>query len=123
MRGQYDLVVYQVGNSQLHEYLWPYMWQVPGLAVLHDARLHHARGRALLSRRRAGAYRNEFAWNEPAVSADAAELAVAGFSGAYYYQWPMIRAVVANGRYYDRAALDGLLAEAQAKGKTMTWTP
>ena len=29
----------------------------------------------------------------------------------------MIHAVVANGRYFDRAALDGLLAEARAKVK------
>lgn len=27
----------------------------------------------------------------------------------------LIRAVVANGRYFDRAALDGVLANAQAK--------
>jgi imidazolonepropionase-like amidohydrolase len=29
----------------------------------------------------------------------------------------MIRAVVANGRYFDRAALDGLLAEIRTKAK------
>ena len=49
-RGQYDLPVYQLGNSRLHEFIWPYLFGWPGLAVLHDARLHHARGRALLLR-------------------------------------------------------------------------
>src|SRR5262245_21433482 len=26
-RGQYDLVVYQVGNSSLHEFIWPYLFR------------------------------------------------------------------------------------------------
>lgn len=93
-RGQYDLPVYQVGNSRLHGYIWPYLFRAPGLSVLHDASLHHARADALLSRRRHADYRAEFTYNAPGVSADAAELAVAGFDGAYYYEWPMRRAVV-----------------------------
>lgn len=93
-RGQYDLAVYQVGNSRLHEFLWPYLFRWPGLVALHDARLHHARGRALLSHDRAADYRAEFAWDHPETPIDAAELAVHGFDGIYYYQWPMIRAVV-----------------------------
>jgi glycosyltransferase involved in cell wall biosynthesis len=32
------------------------------------------------------------------VSSDAAELAVMGFDGTYYYQWPMVRAVVEASR-------------------------
>jgi glycosyltransferase involved in cell wall biosynthesis len=97
-RGQYDLTVYQVGNSRLHEYLWPYLWHVPGLVVLHDARLHHARGRALLSRGRAADYRAELTWSEPGLAPSAAELAIAGFDGRYFYQWPMTRAVVESAR-------------------------
>ena len=97
-RGHYDLPVYQLGNSRLHEFIWPYLFRWPGLAVLHDARLHHARGRALLLQKRRDDYRAEFAWNHPDVSPDAAELAIAGFSGPYYYQWPMTRAVVASSR-------------------------
>jgi glycosyltransferase involved in cell wall biosynthesis len=95
---QYDVVVYQLGNSTLHEFIWPYLFRWPGLTVLHDARLHHARGRALLSRRRADEYRTEFAWNHPGVSPDLAELAVCGFDGPYYYDWPMTRSVVASSR-------------------------
>src|SRR5262245_8180645 len=95
---QYDVVVYQLGNSKLHEFIWPYLFRWPGLTVLHDARLHHARGRALLRRRRADEYRTEFAWNHPGVSADLAELAVSGFEGPYYYEWAMTRSVVASSR-------------------------
>ena len=97
-RGQYDLPVYQLGNSRLHEFIWPYLFGWPGLAVLHDARLHHARGRALLLRQRRDDYRAEFRWSHPSVSPEAAELAIAGFDGPYYYQWPMTRAVIASSR-------------------------
>jgi glycosyltransferase involved in cell wall biosynthesis len=97
LRGQFDLAVYQMGNSRLHEYVWPYLFQVPGLTVLHDARLHHARARALLSARRADDYRAEFAYDHPGAGA-AAELAVPGFDGPYYYLWPMTRAVAAASR-------------------------
>lgn len=90
----YDVVVYQLGNSWLHEFIWPYVFRFPGLAVLHDARLHHARGHSSLSRRDHRAYREEFAWSERDVAPDAAELAIYGFDGPFYYHWPMTRAVV-----------------------------
>jgi len=95
--GQFDLTVYQLGNSRIHEYIWPYLFQFPGLAVLHDARLHHARARALLSTSRPDDYRAEFAFDHPNAAA-AAELAVPGFDGPYYYLWPMTRAIVAASR-------------------------
>jgi glycosyltransferase involved in cell wall biosynthesis len=108
-RGQYDLTVYQLGNSRTHEFIWPYARRFPGLAVLHEARLHHARGRALLLRGETAAYRTLFRWNEPGVHADAAELAVAGFDGPYYYLWPMVRDIVTTSRavaVHARGAVD-----------------
>ncbi|HWB17720.1 MAG TPA: glycosyltransferase [Vicinamibacterales bacterium] len=97
-RGQYDLVVYQMGNSSAHEFIWPYLTRWPGLTIFHDLRLHHARGHALLSQHRVDAYRRELAWSEPALSPDAAELAIAGLDGTYYYMWPMHRLAVASSR-------------------------
>ena len=96
-RDPYDLVVYQIGNSTLHEIIWPYLFRWPGLVVLHDARLHHARGRALLRRGKRKAYRAEFRFNHPDAG-EGAEIGVRGFSGVYYYQWPMVRAVVESAR-------------------------
>lgn len=93
-RGHYDLPIYQVGNSWAHGYIWPYLFRYPGLTVLHDARLHHARAHTLMARKRYDDYRAEFRYNHPDVSPDAAEVAVAGFDGAYYYHWPMRRAVM-----------------------------
>jgi glycosyltransferase involved in cell wall biosynthesis len=117
MRGQYDLPVYQVGNSALHEFIWPYLFRWPGLSLLHDARLHHARGRALLSHGRADAYRTEFAWCHPSVRPDAAELGVAGFSGSYLYGWPMTRSVLARSRLVGVHAR-GAIAELTDQGTT-----
>ena len=103
-RAPYDLPIYQVGNSWAHGFVWPYLFQYPGLVVLHDARLHHARADALLRRRRALDYRAEFAYNHPDVPADAAELAVRGFDGAYYYHWPMRRAIMDASRVVPHTA-------------------
>jgi glycosyltransferase involved in cell wall biosynthesis len=94
----YDLTVYQLGNSSHHDFLWPYLFRYPGLAVLHDAHLHHARAAALLRTKRASDYRAEFASNHPAANADLAELAVAGFDNHLYYAWPMTRLVIEASR-------------------------
>ena len=113
-QGQYDLTVYQIGNSHLHDYIWPYLFRWPGLAVLHEARLHHARAASHLWRQRTARYRAEFAWNHPAVDPDAAELSVAGFDGSYYYMWPMVRDIVMVSRttaVHSRGAAAALAEE------------
>ena len=97
-QGAYDLTVFQLGNSATHEFIWPYLLRYPGLAVLHDAHLHHARAAALLQSGRAGDYRSEFRWNHPEVNVDLAELAVAGFDNYLYYHWPMTRLAVSSSR-------------------------
>ena len=94
----FDLTVFQLGNSSHHDYLWPYLFRYPGLAVLHDAHLHHARAAALLRERRLDDYRAEFAANEPEVNRDAAELAIKGFDSFLYYEWPFTRLVLTSSR-------------------------
>jgi glycosyltransferase involved in cell wall biosynthesis len=94
----YHLTVYQVGNSSHHDYLWPYLFRYPGLTVLHDVHVHHARAAALLRTRRADDFRREFAASHPDVSADLAELAVAGFDNQLYYWWPMSRLIIEASR-------------------------
>jgi glycosyltransferase involved in cell wall biosynthesis len=113
-RAPYDLTVYQVGNSSLHDYLWPYLFRYPGLTVLHDAHLHHARAAALLRSGRVAHYRTEFAASHPQDPADAAELAVAGFDSYLYYYWPMTRLVVERSRLaavHGRQLADQLSAD------------
>jgi glycosyltransferase involved in cell wall biosynthesis len=94
----YDLVVHQFGNSSHHDYQWPYALRYPGLVVLHDTHLHHARAALLLRERRADDYRTEFRWSEPDVSPDAAEIAIAGFDSALYYEWTFVRSLIVASR-------------------------
>jgi glycosyltransferase involved in cell wall biosynthesis len=97
-RQPYDLTVYQLGNSSHHDYIWPYLFRYPGLTVLHDAHLHHARAAALLRTKRPADFRAEFAANHPEVAVDLAELAIAGFDSQLYYDWPMSRLVIQASR-------------------------
>lgn len=107
----YDLVVYQLGNSSHHDYQWAYLFRYPGLTVLHDVHLHHARAAALLRLRRSADYRVEFTWNHPDANPDVAELAIAGFDSHQYYDWPMTRLVARASRIvavHNAALADGL---------------
>jgi glycosyltransferase involved in cell wall biosynthesis len=97
-RAPYDLVLYQLGNSSAHDYMWPYLFRYPGLVVLHDGGLHHARAAALLRRKRQADYRAELAFDQPGLPREAAELALNAFDGPVYYDWPMLRAVVTSAR-------------------------
>lgn len=90
----YDLVIYQLGNSSHHDYAWAYALRYPGLVVLHDTRLHHARAAHLLRERRTLDYRAELAFDQPAIADGAAEIATAGLDSCLYYEWPMVRALV-----------------------------
>src|SRR6478672_9328093 len=97
-RDPYDLVVYQLGNAPCHDYMWGYLAAFPGLVVLHDARLHHARARALLQQQRFDDYRREFWYDHPEAQRDVVEYAVAGLGGPIYYCWPMLRVVMRTAR-------------------------
>ena len=94
----YDLVIYQIGNSWCHDFTWPYLFRYPGLVVLHDGQLHHARAWSLLQRTRTDDYRAEFHFNHPDVPQEAAEIALSGFAGHVYRLWPMLRAVITSAR-------------------------
>ncbi len=97
-RAPYDLIVYQLGNSSHHDYQWPYLFRFPGLVVLHDAHLHHARASCLLRTSRADDYRAEFAANHPDADPNLAELAIAGFDNHLHYQSPMTKLVLERSR-------------------------
>jgi glycosyltransferase involved in cell wall biosynthesis len=97
-RDPYDLVVYQLGNAPCHDYMWAYLATYPGLVVLHDGRLHHARARRLLKARRFDDYRREFAYDHPDAPPEVTEFAVEGLGGSIYYFWSMLRVVMRTAR-------------------------
>ena len=98
-RNPYDLTVYQLGNATCHDYMWAYLARYPGLVVLHDGQLHHARGRALLAGKREARYRAEFAFDHPDAPPGVADLGVEGILGnSLVYLWPMLRLPVESAR-------------------------
>lgn len=40
-RWQYDIALYQMGNSSHHQQMYPVLLRYPGITVLHDFGLHH----------------------------------------------------------------------------------
>jgi glycosyltransferase involved in cell wall biosynthesis len=97
-RHPYQLPVYHLGNASCHDFMWGYLAAYPGLVVLHDARLHHARARQLLAAKRDDDYRREFRYDHPDVQADAAEYFIAAMGGVVQYFWPMRRVVLRTAR-------------------------
>ncbi|HEX6740090.1 MAG TPA: glycosyltransferase, partial [Vicinamibacteria bacterium] len=55
----YELAIYQLGNGPDHDFLYDLMPRVPGLLVLHELVLHHARARMFLDSEAARAYARE----------------------------------------------------------------
>jgi glycosyltransferase involved in cell wall biosynthesis len=94
----YDLIVYQLGNATCHEFMWPYLMRYPGLVVLHDGQLHHARAHALLRHGRKLDYIAEFRDAHPDAPEDLAQFVIGGLQGPVYYMWPLVSAVVRAAR-------------------------
>jgi glycosyltransferase involved in cell wall biosynthesis len=97
-RDPYNLVVYQLGNNAHHDYIWAYLTRYPGLVVVHDPKLHHARARQLLQHQRFDDYRCEFRYDHPDASPGFVEYAVEGLGGPIYYFWSMLRVVMRTAR-------------------------
>jgi glycosyltransferase involved in cell wall biosynthesis len=94
----YDLGLYQLGNNSLHREIYPLALSRPGVAVIHDAVLHHY----FLGSMTREEYIEEFAynyghwaraeaqtlWNERAVSAN----------DARYFARPMLKRIAERSR-------------------------
>ena len=96
-RHAYDLIMYQLGNSSVHDYMWPYLTRYPGLVVIHDGNLHDARASYYFSRGDYAGYRAEFVYNDPRHGA-ASELGIGGQLTALKTYWPMLRTPIACAR-------------------------
>lgn len=99
-RAPYDLIVYQLGNSPAHDFMWGYMFRYPGLVVLHDAQVHQARALHLLQRRspRLDDYLAEFGANHPDTDPDAGYLVAAGLGGGLFRRWPLVSLLIRASR-------------------------
>ena len=117
-RTPYDAVVYQMGNGPAHAFLYPLLHRLPGLLVLHDLVLHHARARMLLdgaearayradpsrsdlrdaARARADEYRAEAAYSHPEAGTRLAEAHLATVGMLLPYAYPLVRLPVEASR-------------------------
>ena len=55
----FDLAVYQVGNARAHDFVYEWLSRLPGLLVLHDLVLHHARAARYLDSEAVRAWRTD----------------------------------------------------------------
>ncbi len=99
-RDPYDLIVYHLGNSTAHDYMWAYLFRYPGLLVLHDAQVHQARALWLLRRLepRLEDYLAELQAAHPDAPAGLGHLFAAGIGGNLYRLWPMVGLAVRASR-------------------------
>ena len=109
-RRPYDLTVYQLANAASHAYQWGYVVRYPGLAVLHDLVLHHARGAFLRRAGRLRDYRAEARYDRPQLDARAvgiADLPIPHLLAS----WALVRPILVTARrsvVHDSGAADDL---------------
>jgi len=84
-RRPYDLVVHQLGNGRAHDFLYEVLSRVPGLLVLHDLVLHHARAAQFLESEAVRAWRRE---PSSAVAREAARAPLEAWRAELEYSYP-----------------------------------
>jgi hypothetical protein len=62
-RHPYDLCVYELGNTERDQFIWPYVFHYPGLLWLRTITLHASRAASLERQRRIEHYASEFTFN------------------------------------------------------------
>ncbi len=55
----FDVAVHQMGNGRAHDFVYDWLSRLPGLLVLHDLVLHHARAARFLDSEPVRAWRND----------------------------------------------------------------
>ena len=107
-RRPYDLAVYQLANAASHAYMMGYVVRYPGLAVLHDTVLHHARRGHGGQEPSPGEYRAELRHERPELHDG-----VGGIAGLpvphLLAAWPLLRPILETAR--RTAVHDGGVAD------------
>jgi glycosyltransferase involved in cell wall biosynthesis len=81
----YDAAVYQMGNGSAHDFLYEPLFRLPGLLVLHDLVLHHARARRFLASPEVRAYAADAS---SALRREAARPALQAYRDEVVYSYP-----------------------------------
>jgi glycosyltransferase involved in cell wall biosynthesis len=93
-----DVALYHLGNNSLHEEVYRRALERPGVAVLHDAVLHHF----LLGRLDEASYIEEFVYNygewTRGLAADLWRGRAASGADSRYFEYPMLRRILERQR-------------------------
>ncbi len=105
----YDAVVYQMGNSPAHAYMYETALEVPGILVLHDTLLHHLIMAMLLRGRRVREYRALMERRYGSTGWEAAGRVLKGQVPASLFDFPLSEEIIDASRaviVHSQASLD-----------------
>jgi glycosyltransferase involved in cell wall biosynthesis len=94
-RRPYDALVYQMGNSPAHSYMWPLAMRYPGLLVLHDFVLHHLQLWMAVNRRGVRQYRAEMHRRYGVEGDTVAASVLRGRMPGEVFEFPLCEGIVA----------------------------
>lgn len=77
-QGEYDIILYHMGNNPYHFYLYPFLIKYPGITVLHDYVLHHFFAGLTLVKGDIKGYIEEFKYNSGKTGEELASLRLRG---------------------------------------------
>ncbi len=83
---EFDLIIYQLGNSVAHDFMFPYLFEWPGLLVLHDLSLQNFFARQAAAGN-AAAYYRALAFGDGLPGVQFARRSLTGKSVAKYPQY------------------------------------
>jgi glycosyltransferase involved in cell wall biosynthesis len=92
-RTHYDMLAYQLGNSQAHDYMFGALHRYPGVVLLHDLVLYHGILYDCLNRNRASEFSEEMQYSYGYQGRAAAERILAGRKDESA-QYPLIERVL-----------------------------
>jgi glycosyltransferase involved in cell wall biosynthesis/SAM-dependent methyltransferase len=95
---KYDIAVYQLGNNPHHEFAYEAALQHPGVAVMHEANLHHLIAHLTIVRGDWDAYLKEIEFDAGADAHRYAAEFVRTIKRPPDYEIPMLKRVLANSR-------------------------
>ncbi len=82
----YAVNVYQMGNNTCHAYMYPYLFQYPGILVLHDYNLHHSRLKMAVDMHKLDEYGTEIAYCYPGEKGKVlADTVISGMGSRFQY--------------------------------------
>ncbi len=108
-RRPYDAVVYQMGNSPAHAYMYETALEFPGVLVLHDTLLHHLIMAMLLKGRRVREYRALMERRYGSAGLEVAGRVLKGQVPASLFDFPLSEEIIDASRaviVHSQASLD-----------------